>query len=64
MDHKERQIKQDEIIMNDNAEKQDLVSNTNTLKKEDLIIKFFVKGVVNSKMLIVAGQMFKEYEKE
>ena len=32
--------------------------------KEELLHKFFAKGVIKNRMITIAGQMFIEYEKE
>ena len=48
----------------DIAEKLKLVSNTNMVTKAELLHKFVAKDVIKNKMIIVAGQMFIEYEKE
>ena len=64
MDKIELEIKQDENTIDDNAEKLELVSNTNIVTKEELLQKFVAKDVIKNKMITVAGQMFIEYEKE
>ena len=64
MDKIELEIKQDENAINDNAEKLELVSNTNMVTKEELLQKFVAKDVIKNKMITVAGQMFIEHEKE
>ena len=42
----------------------ELVSNTNMVIKELLLHKFVAKDVTRNRMILVAGQMFIEYEKE
>ena len=64
MDKMEREIKRDENTINYIAEKLELVSNNNTIKKEELLQKFVAKDVIKYKMITVAGQMFIEYDKE
>ena len=64
MDKIELEIKRDENTINDIAEKLELISNTNMVTKEELLQKFVAKDVIKNKMIIVAGQMFIEYEKE
>ena len=64
MDKRELETKQDENTINDIAEKLELVSNTNMVTKGELLQKFVAKDVIKDKMIIVAGQMFTEYEKE
>ena len=64
MDKIELEIKQDENTINDIAQKLELISNTNMVTKEELLLKFVAKDVIKNKMINVAGQMFIEYEKE
>ena len=64
MDKIEQAIRQDEDTVIDVAEKLKLVSNTKMVTKEELLHKFIAKDVIKNKMIIVAGQMFIEYEKE
>ncbi len=64
MDKIEIGIKRDENTINDIAVKVELVSNTNMVRKEELLQKFVAKDVIKNKLIIVAGQMFIEYEKE
>ena len=64
MDKIELEITRDENIINDIAEKLELVSNTNMVTKEELLHKFVAKDVIKNKMITVAGQMFIENEKE
>ena len=56
--------KQDGNTINDTDEKLELVSNTNMVTKEELLQKFVAKDGKKNKMIIVAGQMFIEYEKK
>ena len=60
----EIEIKRDENTINDIAEKLELISNTNMVTKEELLLKFVAKDVLKSKMITVAGQIIIEYEKE
>ena len=64
MDKIELEKKRDENTINDIAEKLELISNTNMVTKEEILQKFVAKDVIKNKMIIVAGQMFIEYEKE
>ena len=64
MDKIEQEKKQNENIINDIAQKLELISNTNMVTKEELLQKFVAKAVIKNKMITVAGQMFIEYEKE
>ena len=64
MDKIEQAIRQDEDTVIDVAEKLKLVSNTNMVTKEELLHKFIAKDVLKNKMITVAGQLFREYEKE
>ena len=64
MDKIELEIKRDENMINDIAEKLELISNTNMITKEELLQKFVAKDVIKNKMITDAGQMFIEYEKE
>ena len=64
MDKIELEIKQDESTINDNAEKLELVSNTNLVTQEEFLQKFVARDVIKNKMITVAGQMFIEYEKQ
>ena len=64
MDKIELEIKKDETIINDIAEKLELVSNTNMVTKEERLQKLVAKDVIKNKMITVACQMFIEYEKE
>ena len=60
----EVETKRDENTINDIAEKLELVSNTNMVTKEKLLQKFVAKNVIKNKMIIVAGQILIEYEKD
>ena len=64
MDKIESQIKQVESNVNDNSQKIKIASNTNFLRKEELLQKLIGKDVVKTKMINVAGEMFIQYEKE
>ena len=64
MDKIESEMKRDEKTINDIAEKLELVANTNTVTKVELLQKFVAKDVKKNKTITVAGQMFYEYEKE
>ena len=64
MDKIKLQTKQDEKIETDIAEKSELASNTNFVTKEEILQKQFAKDVVKTEMVIVAGQVFKQYEKD
>ena len=64
MDKIELETKRDEDTINEVAEKLELISNTNTVTKEELLHKFVAKDVIKNKMIDVAGQLFVEYEKE
>ena len=46
MDKIEQEIKQDENTIIDIAQKLELVSNTNTVTKEELLHKFIAKDVI------------------
>ena len=51
-------------MINDFAEKPKLISNTNMVAINELLHKFVARDVIKNKMLIIAGQMFIEYEKK
>ena len=63
MEKSERQMKQDENTINDIAEKLELVSNTNIVKKEELLHKLIGNDVVEAIMINFAGQIFIKDEK-
>ena len=60
MDRIELEIKRDENTINDIAEKIELFSNTNMVRKEELLQKFVAEGVIKNKMITVAGHTFVE----
>ena len=64
MDKIEKEIKRDENTINDIAEKEELVSNTNKVTNEELPQKFVAKNVTKNKMITVAGRMFIQSEKK
>ena len=64
MDKIEQEIRRDDDTVYEVAENFELLSNTNMATKEELLQKFVAKDVIKNKMIIVAGQMFIEYEKE
>ena len=64
MDKNELQIKQDENTVIKFAEKPELASNTNIVTKEELLQKLIGEDVVKTKMILVAGQIFLQYEKK
>ena len=64
MDKIEQEIRRDDDTVYEVAENFELISNTNMATKEELLQKFVAKDVIKNKMIIVAGQMFIEYEKE
>ena len=64
MDKIELEIKQDENTISVIAEKLELVSNNNMVKKEEHLQSLVAKDVIKNKMITVAAQMFIEYEKE
>ena len=51
-------------MINDNAEKLKLISNINMVTNNELLHKLVARDVIKNKMLIVAAQMFIEYEKK
>ena len=64
MDKTELEIKRDQNRRNDIAEKRELVSNTKTVTKKELLLKFVAKDVIRNMMFTVAVQMFIEFEKD
>ena len=63
MDRIEFEIKRDENTIRDVAEKIELFSNTNKVRKEELLQKFVAEGVIKNKMITAAGHTFVELEK-
>ena len=64
MDSIKLQMKKDKNLIKDIAEKIELVSNTNTVTREEVLYKLIGKDVIKTKMLDVARQMFIQNEKE
>ena len=64
MDKIELEIKNDKNTKNDFAGKLELVSNTNMVTKEEHLQKFVAKVVIKNRTIIVASQMFIDYEKD
>ena len=56
-------MKQDENTINYNAEKLELVSNTNVVTKK-ILQKIVAKVVRKNNTITVAGQIFVKYEKQ
>ena len=60
----ELETKQDEKTITDFAEKLELESNTNMVKKEEFLQKFVAEDIIKTRMITVAGQTFIYYDKE
>ena len=60
----ELQLKQDEITVNDFAEKIDLASNKSFVTKKELLQKLIGEDVVKTQTINFACQLFIQFEEE
>ena len=57
-------MKNDVDTINEDAEELEVANNANIKSKEELLQQMVDKDVIKNEMIIVAGQMFIEYERK
>ena len=57
-------MKNDVDTINEDAEELEVANNANIKSKEELLQQMVDKDVIKNEMIIVAGQIFIEYERE